>query len=98
MPLAAVLLLSGAIAMIAASYFSRQDGFRGQVFRTETGWGYDIYHDGDKIIHQPYAPGISGNIPFPDRRSARSAAEMVAGKLSRGEYPGLSERELSDIL
>lgn len=94
---AAVVLVCSATAIVVASRQDR-DEYRSVVFRSGNGWGYDIFHGQDKIISQPVVPGIPGNIPFPDRKTARTMAETVTGKLSRGEYPGLDIREAERIL
>jgi hypothetical protein len=43
----------------------------------ENTWGYDILMDGKLFIHQPFAPGVSGNQGFSTKEKASSAAELV---------------------
>ena len=50
-------------------------------------WCYDIYVDGRLTIHQPSIPGLSGNEGFKTKKKAGRVAELVAGKIKRGEMP-----------
>ncbi|MDA9121425.1 DUF4907 domain-containing protein [Flavobacteriales bacterium] len=43
----------------------------------ENTWGYDIMINGKLFVHQPFAPGISGNKGFSSKEKASSAAELV---------------------
>ena len=87
--IAAAVLICSVCAIVLISG-SEDHGFRSEVFRSENGWGYEIFRGRTKIISQPIVPGIPGNMPFPDKKSAESAADAVIQKLSDGEYPGLN--------
>jgi hypothetical protein len=58
-------------------------------------WGYDIYK-GDKLyIHQASIPGLSGNDGFKSKTDAEKVAQLVIGKLKKGEMPpSVSKDEL----
>ena len=68
------------------------------LYAVETGWGYDIFVDGNLYIHQPFVPVISGERGFPDSLSAETAVRLVLGKLKKGETPSLTEEEVKRIL
>lgn len=46
------------------------------VSAAEKTWGYDILMDGKLFIHQPFAPGISGNRGFSTKEKAELAAQL----------------------
>ncbi len=68
------------------------------IFRSEHGWGYDIVCNGQRVIHQPNIPAVSGNRAFPTRQSAVHTAHRVMEKISRGEFPTLSRMEIDSLL
>jgi hypothetical protein len=61
-------------------------------------WGYDILMEEKLFVHQPFAPGISGNRGFSSKEKATSAAELVIEKISQGLMPpSLSVEEVKEI-
>lgn len=50
-------------------------------------FGYDIYTDGVKLIHQPTIPGLSGNLGFRSKEDAEKVAQLVIGKLKKKLMP-----------
>lgn len=93
-----LLLLCLVFAVSAAVSYLCPDSPQVRVFRYGTGWGYDIFYNGRKIIHQPYVPAIPGNNPFPDRRSARKAGMYVMSKIRSGSSPAVSAEEIMDLM
>jgi hypothetical protein len=64
----------------------------------ENTWGYNILMDGKLFIHQPFAPGISGNRGFSTKKKASSAAKLVIEKIKKGIMPpSLSVAEVIKI-
>ena len=62
-------------------------------------FGYDIYLDEKKIIHQPTPPGLSGNDGFRKKKDAEKVAQIVIQKIKKGEMPPtISPAELQKIL
>ncbi len=57
------------------------------VFQVENGWGYDVFVDSKRFIHQPYIPVIQGNIPFDNEADAKKVAEFVAKKIRMNINP-----------
>ena len=53
----------------------------------ENTWGYDILMNGQLFVHQPFAPGISGNQVFSTKEKAAKAAELVIEKIGKGVMP-----------
>src|SRR5436190_19209088 len=50
-------------------------------------YGYDIYDDDYKLIHQPSIPGLPGNDGFKTKADALKVAQLVCDKLKKGEMP-----------
>jgi len=50
-------------------------------------YGYDIYTDGQLMIHQPSKPGMAGNRGFDTKEAASKVAELVVSKIKKGEMP-----------
>lgn len=48
---------------------------------------YDIFSDDKLIIHQPSIPGVKGNEGFKTKDAAVKVAELVIGKLQKGQSP-----------
>jgi len=54
--------------------------------------------DGKLFLHQPFAPGIAGNLGFSTKGKAALAAELVIEKISQGLMPpSLSVDEVQEI-
>jgi hypothetical protein len=68
-----------------------------ETFGVPGGWGYQILIGEKVFIYQPIIPGIPGNKPFPDRKSALGAAKLVAAKLKQGKRPSLSRDDILKI-
>ena len=50
-------------------------------------FAYDIYSDGKLFIHQPSIPGVAGNEGFKIKAGAEKVAQLVVGKINKGEMP-----------
>lgn len=50
-------------------------------------WGYDILVEGQRFIHQPSKPGLPGNRGFATKVQALKVAELVIGKIRKGQMP-----------
>ena len=71
---------------------SDQESTTGQLvevktFNNNSGWGYDIYVDGEKFIHQPHIPAIRGNKSFQSKRQAEKVADLVTDKIRNNITP-----------
>jgi len=69
-----------------------------KTFQVDNGWGYDIYIDGQKYMHQEHIPAVQGLHPFTTKEDARKAAELVVFKIKNNILPPtLSVHELDSI-
>lgn len=73
-----------------------------KVFKNETGetygFGYDIYMNGKRYVHQPNIPAVSGNKGFSTEADAQKTAELVAYKVRHNMMPpSVTAQELDSI-
>ncbi|MCX6294942.1 MAG: DUF4907 domain-containing protein [Bacteroidetes bacterium] len=62
------------------------------------GWGYDIFVDGHKTIHQPIIPGVSGNRPFSSELKAKKTGTFAIDKIKNtGGLPTITIKELDSL-
>ncbi|MDL2319504.1 DUF4907 domain-containing protein [Alistipes sp. OttesenSCG-928-B03] len=57
------------------------------LYRVDGGWGYDISHNGQTVVNQPFMPVVDGRRPFPDRAAARNAAVATINRFIYGCFP-----------
>ena len=61
-------------------------------------WGYNVLREGKLYIHQPSIPGLAGNEGFKTKETAAKVAELVIGKMKKGEMPPtVTEEELKSL-
>ncbi|MES2141089.1 MAG: DUF4907 domain-containing protein [Bacteroidota bacterium] len=62
------------------------------------GWGYDIYVDGIKTIHQPIIPAVPGNNSFKSESDAQKVGSFAVDKmLKQGSLPTILIKELDSL-
>ena len=62
------------------------------------GWGYDIYVDGKRNIHQPILPGVPGNQHFSSEKDATLTATFAVNKMKQtGGLPTITLKELDSL-
>jgi hypothetical protein len=50
-------------------------------------YGYDVLADGRLLIHQTSIPAMPGNEGFKTKADASKVAQLVIGKIKKGEMP-----------
>lgn len=61
-------------------------------------YGYDVYNNGRKMVHQPFVPGVAGRIAFTSKEDAEKVAQLVAGKMRSGQMPpSVTATELKNL-
>lgn len=61
-------------------------------------FGYDIYADDKKLIHQPSRPAVAGNEGFKTKADATKVAKLVISKMKKGEWPpAITSEELKKL-
>ncbi|MCO6489441.1 MAG: DUF4907 domain-containing protein [Phaeodactylibacter sp.] len=61
-------------------------------------WGYDLYLNGKRYIHQPHKPAVGGKKGFETEAQAQRVAERVAEKARKGIMPPSVTAEEVDSL
>ncbi|MCG2613884.1 DUF4907 domain-containing protein [Terrimonas sp. NA20] len=99
-----VLLSSLLVSITILAYKTRRQPvkeaarYSAEVFSVWNGWGYDILVDDSVIIHQESIPSIGRGIPFPEKKQAQQAANLVLEKLSNSDdLPTLTKDEVAEI-
>lgn len=93
-----VILCIVVILPAVMSYLHHDRAYHSVLFRQGEGWGYDIFYQEKAIIHQPYLPAVAGNVPCPDRSSARRISRYVISRLEAGESPALDAAEVHRLV
>jgi len=70
-------------------------GYKIIISNEASGFGYDIYKNDKKYIHQGTIPAVKGFIAFKNEKEAIKIAELVVKKLLQNE--GLPTIELNDL-
>ncbi len=61
-------------------------------------YGYDIYSDNKRIIHQPSIPALAGNESFETKTAAAKVAQLVITKIKKGEsLPTVTIEEMKKL-
>ena len=61
-------------------------------------FGYDIFSDWKKLVHQPSIPAVPGNDGFKSIPDAEKVAKLVISKIKKGEMPPtVSTDELKNL-
>jgi len=58
-----------------------------ETFETDKGWGYDIYLNEKKYIHQTTIPSVPGTVGFSSKKDAEKVGNLVIDKINRNEMP-----------
>jgi hypothetical protein len=89
----------GTLPVSIAANDSVPNNFTISVFKSgNAGYGYDIFVDGKRVIHQPSIPAVPGNKVFSTKEEAKRVAELVVSKMKKGErLPAVSRDELQQL-
>lgn len=61
-------------------------------------YGYDVFKDEVKLIHQPIIPGYDGINGFTSPQQAEKVASLVIKKIKKGEMPPtITKLELKEL-
>ena len=71
---------------------------RAVIITIDGGFGYDIFKDSTRIIHQPHIPAAPGIQAFANQEDAQKISELVIRKIKNGEMPPtVSLKELNQL-
>lgn len=64
----------------------------------ENTFGYEIWIEGQKTIHQPTIPSVAGNKGFASKEQAQKVADLVVSKIRNNQMPpSISPKELDSL-
>ncbi len=90
--------VAGGLGWWFVQYYQPKPRYETAVFKTKTGWGYEIRKNQKAVIHQPVIPGIAGNRSFTTQQQARIVGEAVTEKMRQGQFPpALTRQELAQL-
>ena len=83
----------------SASYINLENIYTYKIFENENKtFGYDIYENDKKFIHQPTIPGLQGNNGFVKKSDAEKVAKFAIEKLKQGIIPPtITDQELKKL-
>ncbi len=67
-----------------------------KTFRTDMGWGYDIYKDDSIYVHQEFIPAVEGRKGFVSKADAEKIGNLAIEKMTKRKQT-LPEILLSDL-
>jgi hypothetical protein len=91
--LAACLIAAGSTFFLLVIKPAPKQGLNYNVFKTETGWGYDVLVNEQVIIHQPFVPGKPGINGFNTEGEAAADAKSVIETIKSGEHPLIGHKQ-----
>ena len=71
-----------------------------KAYQNENGtWGYDVFLNGKRYIHQPDKPAVGGRKGFDSRAQAEAVGELVMQKIAQGIMPpSVSAAEVDSLV
>ena len=95
---AIILVLFAVITGVLITLAGRGHFYDVEIYKSGDGWGYDILKKEKVYIHQPFVPAVEGEVPFPDRKSAKETGRLVIKKIRNNESPALTKEEVQSIV
>jgi len=95
---AIILVLFAVITGVLITLAGRGHFYDVEIYKSGDGWGYDILKKEKVYIHQPFVPAVEGEVPFPDRKSAKETGRLVIKKIRNNESPALTKKEVQSIV
>lgn len=84
---------------IDSSQVATPPNIRIQTFQNEDqSWGYDVYLNEKRYIHQPHQPAVGGKIGFKTEEQAQQVAAFVEEKIRKGIMPpSVTQEEVRSV-
>ena len=95
---ALILALFAVILGVSVTLAGRGHFYDVELYKSGDGWVYDILKKDNIYIHQPFMPAVEGEVPFPDRKSAKKTGRLVIKKIRNRESPALIKEEIQSIV
>jgi len=65
--------------------------------QTDLGWGFDIWTDKTRFMHQPFIPAIAGYHGFKTKEDALAVGQVIYKRIIAGELPTISPEEIKEM-
>ena len=95
---AIILALFAVILGVSVTLAGRGHFYDVELYKSTDGWGYDILKKDNVYIHQPFMPAVEGEVPFPDKKSARKTGRLVIKKIRKHKSPAVTKEEIKVII
>jgi len=95
---ALILALFAVILGVSVTLAGRGHFYDVELYKSGDGWGYDILKKDNVYIHQPFMPAVEGEVPFPDKKSARKTGRLVIIKIRKHKSPAVTKEEIKVII
>lgn len=92
-----VVVLAFFIALFYLSHSKKEPEFSSFIYKTKSGWAYNIQFNHKVIIQQEFIPAVQGSHPFESESDARHTSELVIHKLMKRQLPSISMQELDSL-
>jgi len=93
-----ILALFTVILGVLITLAARGHFYEVELYKNGDGWGYDILKKDKVYIQQPFMPAIEGEVPFPDRKSAKKTGRLVIKKIRNHKSPAITKEEINAII
>ena len=95
---ALIFALFAVILGVSVTLAGRGHFYDVEIYESGDGWGYDILKKDNVYIHQPFMPAVEGEVPFPDRKSAKETGRLVIKKIRKHKSPAVTKEEIKVII
>ena|ERR1700761_2073567 len=98
-----ILLEAMFVTVVSCTHQTKQAAvvikYKAKVFQSGPNqFGYDIYQDNARMIHQPIIPGTPGSKAFVSENDAQRVADLMVRKLEQGiSPPSITTYELDSL-
>lgn len=90
-------VLTVCIIILSFSACEKPSSYTLEVIKTSSGYGYVISVAGKILIKQEHIPALHGASSFCSADDALKVAKTVQEKLKKGENPGITVKELTQL-
>lgn len=94
----AITLIAGACFFFLKQRGNHTENISYNLFREDSGWGYNILMNDNIVIHQDRIPVIPEYKVFNSKEQAKTAAQLVISKIKAKKAPTFGKDEIEKII
>ncbi len=99
------ILFGFSVILFAVSRFTGNNGhslgkeiqITAKIFKSDNGWGYDIYTNDTLYIHQEFIPAAEGRKGFSTKEDAEKISQLALAKLKFSKLPVITVEEIDSL-